>query len=64
MTSRGPAYILLVILGTTIAGCQTISHSRTEGKHTCIVTPADLVECELAEDAETAWERRRSSQKA
>ena len=44
---------VLSIIAATIAGCQTSSERPAEGNHTCIVTPADLVECELAEDTET-----------
>ena len=47
---------VLSIIAATIAGCQTSSERPAEGNHTWVITPADVVECELADDAETVGE--------
>lgn len=51
---RAAVGVLLSILAATISGCQTDADLPTEGKHNCVVTPTDLVECDLAEETETA----------
>ncbi|UPT53396.1 hypothetical protein [Synechococcus phage Ssp-JY39] len=40
------------ILAASISGCQTSAGLPTESEHHCVITPAGLVECELADDTE------------
>lgn len=56
MLGRLATFGLLSILAALMAGCQSSGVGSPERSHSCVVTPADLVECELNDDSETAGE--------
>jgi hypothetical protein len=48
---RIAAYVLVSIVAAMAAGCQMRADRTADTTHSCVVTPANLVECDLDEGA-------------